>query len=102
MNWKPMIAGTAGLLCLAVSVVRAAEAAGPEDLSQRIARAPAHPRLFWATGGEAQVRARLAQNPRLQAAWEAVRITADHMLSEPPVDRTTQTAPSGVRVSGAG
>ena len=46
---------------------------------------PAHPRLFWPADGEAQVRAKLTRDARLQAAWEAVRITADHMLAEPPV-----------------
>jgi hypothetical protein len=38
LNMKNMIIEIAGLLFLAASVVRAAEAASPEDLQQRIAQ----------------------------------------------------------------
>ena len=54
-------------------------------IQQRIAQAAPHPRLLWPAGGPAAVRAKLSANPLWQAAADAVRLTAEHMLNEPTV-----------------
>lgn len=82
-----IIASTAlvGLLLGPAWGAAAGEAPVQTDLMERIAKAPAHPRLFWLGGGEAALREKLRADPQLQAIWEAVRLTADCMLTEPPV-----------------
>lgn len=55
------------------------------EVRQRIGTAASHPRLLWTAGGEDLVRNKIKQDPRCRQAWEAVQITADHMLSEPVV-----------------
>ncbi len=72
------------MLLVSATLAQGAETPKAEILD-RIAQAPNHPRLFWTTNDEARVRDTAAKDPRLQAAWEAVRITADHMLKEAPV-----------------
>jgi hypothetical protein len=76
------------LVCLLAGLAflsPAAEAPPQQELLERIAKAPAHPRLLWTARDEAAVREKLRGEPQLQAIWEAVRLTADHMLTEPPV-----------------
>jgi hypothetical protein len=65
--------------------VLAAAVPGQDEVLPRIAKAAPHPRLFWTAGEEKAVREKVQQDPRLNHAWEAVRITADHMCGEPPV-----------------
>jgi hypothetical protein len=45
----------------------------------------AHPRLLWTAEAEAAVKAKVQQDPRSAELFDAIRITADHMLGEPPV-----------------
>ncbi|HPC59191.1 MAG TPA: heparinase II/III family protein [Verrucomicrobiota bacterium] len=73
------------VLFASVSWSSAAEAPSQQELLGRIAKAPPHPRLFWTSRDEAAVREKLHADPQLQAIWEAVRVTADRMLTEPPV-----------------
>jgi hypothetical protein len=72
-------------LWFVATLLIASYAAGDDALRQRIEQAAPHPRLFWPAGGEAAVQAKLKQDPSCAALWDAVRITADHMLNEPPV-----------------
>jgi hypothetical protein len=79
-----------GLLLLAsflgsASTGRGAEPAARQQVRQRIAEAPPHPRLFWTAKDEGPVREKTRTHPAVGAAWEAVRLTAEHMLAEPPV-----------------
>ena len=55
------------------------------EVRQRVETAVPHPRLLWTAGGEDLVRSKIKQDPRCQQVWEAVQITADHMLTEPAV-----------------
>lgn len=61
------------------------EAPSQERIRQEISRAPDHPRLFWTAKDEAGVREKIGADPQLKAVWDAVRMTADEMLSEPVV-----------------
>jgi len=70
---------------LFVAILLIAGHVAGDEVQQRIGKAAPHPRLFWTAGGEEAVRAKLKQDPRCAAAWDAVRVTADHMLTEPPV-----------------
>lgn len=73
--------------CISFLQARVAGAALPvqSELLPCITNAAPHPRLYWPAGGEKAVREKIQTDPRLKAAWEAVRISADHMLGEPPV-----------------
>lgn len=62
-----------------------AESANREQILRRVSEAPQHPRLFWLAKDEQAVRERTQQHKELAATWEAVRITAEHMLTQPPV-----------------
>jgi hypothetical protein len=62
-----------------------AESAARDEILRRIAEAPAHPRLFWTAKDENSVREKAKSQGELGTAWEAVRLTADHMLTQPPV-----------------
>jgi hypothetical protein len=75
----------AGVLLAVVLPGLAAELPSQQEILQRASPPPAHPRLFWTAKGEAAVREKLRSDPQMQAVWEAVRITADRMLTEPVV-----------------
>jgi hypothetical protein len=62
-----------------------AEPAARDEILRRILQAPAHPRLFWTAKEEPAVREKTQRQAELGAAWEAVRLTADSMLTQPPV-----------------
>ncbi len=82
----PVFLGIAWMLLSGVPAVNGAPNTNtPTQIQERLKQAPAHPRLFWLASDEARVRKNLTGEPRLQDAWDAVRITADHMLKEPPV-----------------
>ena len=67
------------------SKLAGSEPPSEEQIRQQATPVPDHPRLFWSRQDEAGVRAKVAADPQLKAVWEAVRLTADHMLKEPPV-----------------
>lgn len=56
-----------------------------QQIRQKASPVPEHPRLFWTRQDEAAVRGKIESDPQLKAVSEAVRLTADHMVSEPPV-----------------
>ena len=62
-----------------------AELPGREDVAKRVGQTPPHPRLYWTTAEEPAVREKIRNDPRLKGAWEAVQVTAQHMVGEPPV-----------------
>lgn len=62
-----------------------AQSASRQQILRRISDAPEHPRLFWLAKDEKAVRERTQNHRVLTATWEAVRMTADHMLTQPPV-----------------
>jgi len=62
-----------------------AEPPSQQQILQKVSPPPGHPRLFWTTKDEAGVREKIKSDPQLKAVWEAVRLSADHMLTEPPV-----------------
>jgi len=74
-----IFAGMTTILFAAVLLV------GGEDIQQRIEKAAPHPRLFWTARDEETVCAKIKQDSRCAAVWDAVRVSADRMLSEPPV-----------------
>lgn len=77
---------TAGCILLASAwIVLSAEPPTPQQILQKASPAPPHPRLFWTTKDEASVRQKITSDPQMKAVWEAVRLTADHMLTEPVV-----------------
>ncbi len=56
-----------------------------EAIRRGISQAPNHPRLFWTKDQESDVKKKVRADPQMAAIWEAVRVTADHMLTEEPV-----------------
>ena len=62
-----------------------AEPPSPEQILQKVSPLPGHPRLFWTSKDEAGVREKISSDRQIKAVWEAVRITADEMLTEPAV-----------------
>lgn len=62
-----------------------AEPPSQQQILQKASPPPDHPRLFLTAKGEAGVREKLKSDAQLKAVWEAVRLSADHMLTEPPV-----------------
>lgn len=70
---------------LFVAIVLIVGRVAGDEVQQRIGKAAPHPRLFWTAGGEEAVRAKIKQDPRCAAAWDAVHVSADQMLAEPPV-----------------
>lgn len=86
MRALELAAGWVGL----VSVVWAADLPEPAQVNPRVAAAASHPRLFWPAGGEAAVRGKIERDPRWKQAYEAVRLCADHMLGERPVQYRKQ------------
>ncbi len=87
-NSRKWIGFACAVSLLLASVFTCSSAPGTNTIASiqaRLKAAPQHPRLFWTASDEARVRENLAREPRLNSAWEAVRITADHMLNEPPV-----------------
>ena len=56
-----------------------------EQILQKVSPLPDHPRLFWTPKDEAGVRKKINSDRQMKAVWEAVRITADEMLTEPVV-----------------
>jgi hypothetical protein len=62
-----------------------AEPPSQEQVLQKVSPLPGHPRLFWTAKDEAGVRAKITSDRQLNAVWEAVRINADTMLTEPVV-----------------
>jgi hypothetical protein len=62
-----------------------AASADRAEILRRVGEAPAHPRLFWTASEEFAVREKIRKQPELGAAWDAVRVAADHILTEPPV-----------------
>lgn len=62
-----------------------AETPSQEQILQRAAPIPAHPRLFWTPKDEVAVREKIKSDPQLKAVWEAMRLSADQMLTEPVV-----------------
>ena len=62
-----------------------AEPPSREQILQRAAPLPNHPRLFWTAKDEAGVRGRINSDRQMKAVWEAVRLAADKMLTEPAV-----------------
>ncbi len=82
----PIVRFTASVALLAATgFAFGAETPSQEQILQKITPAPDHPRLFWTRQDEAAVRLKIASDVRLQEVWEGVRLTADHMLKEPPV-----------------
>ncbi len=55
------------------------------EILRHLTNTTPHPRLFWPAKDDAAVRAKITGDPRWKSAWEAARLSADHMLSEPPV-----------------
>lgn len=76
--------GAAVLLASAL-LANAAEPPGREQILERIRQAPSHPRLFWIREDEPAIKEKLNTDRQMGAIWEAVRLSADHMLKEPPV-----------------
>jgi len=76
-----LLAALLGLPCLAAG----AETPTRQELLERIGQAPAHPRLFWTATQERIVRENTERHAELGAVWEAVRLTADDTLTQPPV-----------------
>ena len=72
-------------LLFLVTLLLVGQAVGEDAVRPRVDNAAPHPRLFWPAGGEAAVQAKLKADSSCAATWDAVRITADHMLMEPPV-----------------
>jgi hypothetical protein len=62
-----------------------AEPPSPQQILQKATPPPKHPRLFWTAKDEAGVRERINSDRQVKAVWEAVHVTADEMLTEPPV-----------------
>ncbi len=62
-----------------------AEPPSPQQILQKVSPLPGHPRLFWTSKDEAGVREKISSDRQMKAVWEAVRITADEMLTEPAV-----------------
>ena len=62
-----------------------AEPPSQQQILQKVSPLPDHPRLFWTAKDEADVRERINSDRQLKAVWEAVRLTADEMLTEPVV-----------------
>jgi len=62
-----------------------AEPPSQEQILQKAAPIPGHPRLFWTARDEAGVREKIKSDRQMKAVWEAVRLTADEMLTEPAV-----------------
>jgi hypothetical protein len=58
---------------------------GGEEIQPRLEKAAPHPRLFWTARDEEAVRAKIKQDPRCAAMWDAVRVAANHILKESPV-----------------
>ena len=73
------------VLLLALPSVVLAQPVDEALILQRITKATPHPRLYWPAKDDADVLAKINSDSRLKSAWDAVRITADHMLGEPPV-----------------
>lgn len=84
MEMKRMVirAAMAGVMVLAATGAGAQQST---NLSELVNRTTEHPRLLWKKGGEAEVRAKIAADPLLKDTYEAVRLVADHMLTEKPV-----------------
>ena len=94
MNMKPgpgiLMINAYRLIAFCALLVSAAVSPGAEppsnqDILQKATPLPSHPRLFWTAKDEAGVRERIASDRQIGAIWEAVRITADAMLTEPTV-----------------
>jgi len=62
-----------------------AEPPSQQQILQKVSPLPDHPRLFWTAKDEAGVREKMNSDRQMKAVWEAVRITADKMLTEPVV-----------------
>jgi hypothetical protein len=62
-----------------------AEPPSQQQILQKVSPLPDHPRLFWTSKDEAGVRERIDSDRQMKAVWEAVRITANEMLTEPAV-----------------
>lgn len=56
-----------------------------EAIRRGISQAPNHPRLFWTKDQESTVKEKVRGDRQMAAIWDAVRLTADHMLAEEPV-----------------
>lgn len=80
LRWPAAIA-----LLGSIALAGSAETASDDDIRRRIDQAPPHPRLFWTAQDEKTVRETTQRQAELGAAWEAVRLTADHFLTQPPV-----------------
>lgn len=82
----PLRIAAFSLLLVFASASFAAPVPVPDEVRERIAKAaPKHPRLFWKAEDEAAVKNKIQQDADFKAIWDAVKVTADHMLSEPPV-----------------
>jgi hypothetical protein len=46
---------------------------------------PPHPRLFWQSDSKETIEKAIQHDENLKSAWEAVILTAEHALSDPPV-----------------
>jgi hypothetical protein len=62
-----------------------AEPPSPQQILQKVSPLPDHPRLFWTAKDEAAVREKIKSDKQMKAVWDAVRLTADEMLTEPVV-----------------
>jgi len=72
-------------LLTSACVAPCAEAPCNQAILQKATPVPDHPRLFWTARDEAAVREKISSDKRIGAIWEAVRVTADAMLTQPTV-----------------
>lgn len=56
-----------------------------EAIRRGISQAPNHPRLFWTKDQGSALKGKVRDDRQMAAIWDAVRLVADHMLSEEPV-----------------
>ncbi len=70
---------------LAALLFLAGQAFADDAVQQRVAKVAPHPRLVFTPAAEAAVRAKMKADPRCAQMFEAIRVTADHMVGEPPV-----------------
>ncbi|HWQ93787.1 MAG TPA: heparinase II/III family protein [Clostridia bacterium] len=85
MTRHTIFRGAAALWLCSVTTLLASQPVDETQILERLSKAPPHPRLLWTAKDDASVRDKLTRDPRLKSAWEAVRITANHMLDEKPV-----------------
>ena len=71
-------------LLLALAVL-ASPALGDDSVTQRVEKIAPHPRLLLTAEATTAMQAKVKQDPRSAELFDAIRITADHMLGEPPV-----------------